>query len=130
MIFIERGIKIMLCELCETLKDGKLVNGRCLVKLDEHTYELQLWELIGFAETEQYELFATTEVKWCPDCGKRLGDMQIEDLNFGLYTYNCLKNARINWLSELRNLKYDDLVQIKNLSQSNILEIQEVLKRY
>ena len=116
-----------MCDLCETVTTGKLIDGRCIVKLDEYTYELQMWK----SKDEYgsiYELFATTEIKYCPECGNKFRDFTLEDLNFSVKTYHCLKMSGINWLSELQKKTYNDLIQIRNLSQSNIIEIQETLK--
>jgi hypothetical protein len=91
------------CKLCESIKTGKLHNGRCIVKLDENTYELQIWEGKPTSELDYaYELFATTEVKCCPECGKRLGDMNIEELDLSEDTYNRKKLILI-YLAKLRN---------------------------
>lgn len=59
-----------MCELCESIKTGRLINGRCIVKLDNNTYELQMWDSPPNAEFDCiYELFAAAEIKYCPDCG-------------------------------------------------------------
>lgn len=84
------------CKLCESIKTGKLHNGRCIVKLDNNKYELQIWQAKPIDEYDYaYELFATTETKACLECGKRLGDMTIEELDLSEDTYNRLKKAHI-----------------------------------
>jgi hypothetical protein len=123
--------EIIMCELCESLKTGEKVNGRCLVKLDEYTYELQLWESKPTSEFDYiYELFATTEIKWCPECGNLLGDIPLEELNFSNDTYSKLHFKGIRFLSDLKRMKYEHLMNSRIISNSNIIEIQETLKRY
>ncbi len=119
------------CKLCKSINTGQLHNGRCIVKLDNNTYELQIWDAVPSEEFDYiYELFATTEIKCCPDCGNRLCDIPLEEIDWSVRTYHCLKNAGINFINQLKALKYDNLIQVRNLTQASIVEIQQVLKKY
>lgn len=49
----------------------------------------------------------------------------IEEMDFRIRTYNCLKRAGIDTLGELIALSEQELLAIKNLSQKGVLEIPE-----
>jgi DNA-directed RNA polymerase subunit alpha len=118
------------CELCKTITNEQIFKNTSIRKIDINTYDLIAWELIGFNNDEKYQELYAIPIKCCPECGDRLGDKSIEELDFTVRTYNCLKRVGINFLSELQQKTYDDLIQIRNCGQSNINEIREVLKRY
>lgn len=52
---------------------------------------------------------------------------KIEDLEFTVRTYNCLKRAGINTVGELRKKTYEELTNIRNLGRKCIDEIREKL---
>lgn len=62
------------CELCETIKTRSLVDDVNIKKFDENTYELQLWEVVGEGSNEQYKISYSLPIKYCPDCGRKLGE--------------------------------------------------------
>ena len=51
----------------------------------------------------------------------------IEELHFGLRTYNCLKRARINTIGELAERTKADLLQIRNINDDCVTEICDKL---
>lgn len=54
----------------------------------------------------------------------------IENLDLTVRTYNRLKRASINTVSQLRNTYTEDLREIANLNKQSINEIAEKLERY
>lgn len=54
----------------------------------------------------------------------------IDNLDLTVRTYNCLKRAGINTVSQLRNMYTEDLRKIKNFNQRCIDEIAEKLEKY
>ena len=52
---------------------------------------------------------------------------KLEELEFTVRTYNCLKRAGINTVGELRKKTYKDLTKIRNLGKKCIDEIREKL---
>lgn len=62
-----------MCELCETITNEKLVNGRSIAKLEDGTYELRLWDCPNEFDST-YTIFLTTPIKCCLECGERLED--------------------------------------------------------
>ena len=54
----------------------------------------------------------------------------IEDLDFSVRTYNCLKRARIDNLSELIDLEEEQVYKIRNLGKKSLKEIKRKLKEY
>lgn len=56
-------------------------------------------------------------------------DMSVEDLDFSVRTYNCLKRRGINTLTELRNCTKEDLASVINLGWGGIQEIERTLDK-
>lgn len=54
-------------------------------------------------------------------------DSKIEELDFSVRTYNCLKKENINTIGELVQLKEKDLLEIRNLGTKSLSEIREKL---
>lgn len=65
------------CELCETITNkNQLSEYRSIIKTGKNTYELALWQPIDKDITDSiYEIYTTTEIKCCPDCGRKLGEI-------------------------------------------------------
>ena len=53
--------------------------------------------------------------------------MKIEDLNWSVRTYNCIKFSGIHTVEQLANMTDDDLMRIRNLGYRNFMEIKEKL---
>ena len=69
----------------------------------------------------------------CYTCENKKGDsfvmskkheksIAIEDLDFSVRTYNCLKRAGINTLDELMEMSEDDLIRVRNLGRNGVEE--------
>ncbi len=54
-------------------------------------------------------------------------DSKIEELDFSVRTYNCLKKENINTIGELVQLSEKQLLEIRNLGQKSLDEIKEKL---
>lgn len=54
-------------------------------------------------------------------------DMTIEDLDFSVRSYNCLKRAGINTLGELLQKSEADLMKVRNLGRKSLEEVNEKL---
>jgi DNA-directed RNA polymerase, alpha subunit len=55
-------------------------------------------------------------------------DMKIEELDFTVRSYNCLKKANINTISDLTSMSYVELLKIKNLGRKSLNEIIDKMK--
>lgn len=53
--------------------------------------------------------------------------MKIEEMNFSLRTYNCLKRAGINTTEQIEALSQEELFNIKNMGHKQVNEIAEKL---
>ena len=51
----------------------------------------------------------------------------IEELDFSVRTYNCLKRYGINNLYELQNMTIEDLMKVRNLGKKSLKEIKNKL---
>ena len=55
-------------------------------------------------------------------------DLNIEDMNFSVRTYHCLKKAKIHTLVDLTKRTVKDLLKIRNLGRKSVEEISFKLK--
>lgn len=54
---------------------------------------------------------------------EKIIDITIEELNFSVRTYNCLKRANINTVEDLIEKTYEEMIKVKNLGKKNLDEI-------
>ena len=54
-------------------------------------------------------------------------DTAIEDMDFSVRTYNCLKRASINTIGDLTMRTMDDLLKVRNLGRKSLDEIDSKL---
>jgi len=60
----------------------------------------------------------------------RARDVKIDDLDFSVRTYNCLKRQGIETLDELRNYTPEELMNIRNFGSKSYDEVVEKLQEY
>jgi DNA-directed RNA polymerase subunit alpha len=56
-------------------------------------------------------------------------DARIEELDFSVRTYNCLKKANILTVGELAQISEADLMNIRNLGRKSLTEVKEKLSQ-
>lgn len=61
------------------------------------------------------------------DTGPHAPDTRIEELDFSVRTYNCLKKANVLTVSDLVQLAEPDLMQIRNFGRKSLVEVREKL---
>lgn len=54
-------------------------------------------------------------------------DTPIDDLNFSIRSYNCLKRAGINTVGDIISLSDEDLIHIRNIGRKGVEEIKQKL---
>ena len=54
----------------------------------------------------------------------------IEELDFSVRSYNCLKKSGINTLRDLINYSPEEVIKIKNLGKKSLDEIKEKMNKY
>lgn len=55
-------------------------------------------------------------------------DMSIEELDFSVRSYNCLKRAAINTVGELIQKTEEEMMKVRNLGKKSLEEVDEKLK--
>ena len=55
-------------------------------------------------------------------------EMNIEELELSVRSFNCLKRANINTVAELCNHTIEDMMKVRNLGKKSLEEVQEKLK--
>lgn len=53
---------------------------------------------------------------------------KIEELDFSVRTYNILKRARIDTISQLVNCSEDELMKLRNMGKNSLKEIHDKLR--
>jgi DNA-directed RNA polymerase subunit alpha len=54
-------------------------------------------------------------------------EMQIEDLDLSVRSYNCLKRAGINTVDELTHKSEEDMMKVRNLGKKSLKEVKQKL---
>ena len=75
-----------------------------------------------YRNNEDEDLITTNEIK------NNIEDMKIEELDFTVRSYNCLKKAGVNTISDLTSMSYVELLKIKNLGRKSLNEIIDKMK--
>ena len=60
---------------------------------------------------------------------KKLLEMNIDELELSVRSYNCLKRAGINTVEELTNRTPEDMMKVRNLGRKSLEEVLAKLKR-
>jgi hypothetical protein len=53
----------------------------------------------------------------------------LEKFNLSMRAYNCLKRAQVNFVSDLMNFSYEDLLEIKSFGSKSADEVIDALER-
>ena len=75
-----------------------------------------------YRNNEDEDLVTTNEIE------NNIEDMKIEELDFTVRSYNCLKKAGVNTISDLTSMPYVELLKIKNLGRKSLNEIIDKMK--
>jgi DNA-directed RNA polymerase subunit alpha len=72
----------------------------------------------------------STSFKELEDGGKKNQVLEtvIEDLDFSVRTYNCLKRAGINTISDLVARTEEDMMKVRNLGKKSLEEVVQKLE--
>ena len=62
------------------------------------------------------------------DNEKRVFEMNIDELELSVRSYNCLKRAGINTVEELCNRTSEDMMKVRNLGRKSLEEVLAKLK--
>ena len=55
-------------------------------------------------------------------------NMTIDDLDLSVRSYNCLKRATLNTVSDLTAKSEEDMMKVRNLGRKSLKEIKEKLE--
>ncbi|MBI3912309.1 MAG: DNA-directed RNA polymerase subunit alpha [Armatimonadetes bacterium] len=68
---------------------------------------------------------------YAPRAGEpKAPDARIEELDFSVRTYNCLKKANIQTVADLVKTTEEELMNIRNFGRKSLLEVQEKLAQF
>ncbi len=63
-----------------------------------------------------------------PETGDKVLEMNIDELELSVRSYNCLKRAGINTVQELTNKTAEDMMKVRNLGRKSLEEVLSKLK--
>lgn len=87
--------------------------------------------IISKEQEKHIEFLIITEEKNKEEAKKELmRQSSIEKLNLSVRAHNCLKRARVDTLSQLAELSYDDLINIKNMGKKTVEEVLQKRTRF
>ncbi len=79
-------------------------------------------ELSQKAQEEEYMVERESEQN------SQILEMQIEDLDLSVRSYNCLKRAGINTVEELTEKTEEDMMKVRNLGKKSLKEVKQKLE--
>ena len=62
------------------------------------------------------------------DKKEKVLEITIEELDFSVRSYNCLKRAGINTVQELAQKSLEDMMKVRNLGKKSLEEVEKKLK--
>lgn len=104
-----------------TIKPGEALTNASLVL----TNYLRLFSNVSPETTiRQIPEFPTGPV---PSAGPSAPDVRIEELDFSVRTYNCLKKANIQTVADLSKTSEEELMNIRNFGRKSLVEVVDKL---
>ena len=61
------------------------------------------------------------------DAKEKVLEMNIDELELSVRSYNCLKRAGIQTVQELASKTEDDMIKVRNLGKKSLKEVKEKL---
>jgi len=65
-----------------------------------------------------------------PNTADKAPDARIEELDFSVRTYNCLKKANVQTIADLVQTTEEDLMNIRNFGRKSLLEVRDKLAQF
>ena len=65
-----------------------------------------------------------------PNTEQKAPDARIEELDFSVRTYNCLKKASVQTIADLVQTTEEDLMNIRNFGRKSLLEVRDKLAQF
>ena len=65
-----------------------------------------------------------------PSSEQKAPDARIEELDFSVRTYNCLKKANVQTIADLVQTTEEDLMNIRNFGRKSLLEVRDKLAQF
>ena len=69
-------------------------------------------------------------VKTDDDKQQQILSMKIEDMDFSVRSYNCLKRANIHTVEDLTRKSEDEMLKVRNLGKKSLDEVIQKLESY
>jgi len=80
--------------------------------------------IVGLSQKAQVEDFM---IEREDEQNSQILEMQIEDLDLSVRSYNCLKRAGINTVDELTQKSEEDMMKVRNLGKKSLKEVKQKL---
>ena len=69
-------------------------------------------------------------VKTDDDKQQQILNMKIEDMDFSVRSYNCLKRANIHTVEDLIRKTEDEMLKVRNLGKKSLDEVMQKLEQF
>src|SRR5438034_6335085 len=83
-----------------------------------------------FFNVSSTKLFLPSVPAAGPSADQKAPDARIEELDFSVRTYNCLKKANIQTIADLVQTTEEDLMNIRNFGRKSLLEVRDKLAQF
>ena len=102
---------------CSNLRNGEVCYGKLIeTSNDDH---------------DNYTANSKTAISYIGNIGNtefcnsntQIYDMTIEELDFSVRTFNCLKRAGLDTVGDLTEKTYDDMIKVRNLGRKSLEEV-------
>ncbi len=104
----------------EVWTDGTVEANKAVQFAANHLID-QLQIFVDLERRSEVEEVVEAEVMAEPI--NKMGETLIEDVDFSVRTYNCLKRANINTVQDLINKSQDDMMKVRNLGKKSLEEV-------
>ena len=94
-------------------------SGKDIVSLAAKILEEHVKMFVSLSELGNMGIMVPPE----EDVLNKVLEMQIEDLDLSVRSYNCLKRANIHTVADLTNKTEDDMLKVRNLGKKSLDEV-------
>lgn len=106
--------------------DGSL-SAKDVLSLAAKTVEDHIRLFVSLSDAiADMDILVTTEV----DKQQKVLEMNIEDMDLSVRSYNCLKRAGIHTIEDLTQRSEDDMLKVRNLGRKSLEEVINKLQSY
>lgn len=109
---------------------GRLVTFLMEESVPKREYQALMARYEGLKARHEQVMTSINETSPVPVNEEGVHDIPIEDIEMSVRTFNCLKRAKVNRLSQLLTLTEEQMLHIRNLGRKSAKEIMRIQTMY